>query len=292
MAPEVDCSKRQAPPPAAGAATSTATAGAFGLETSGQPAVGRRLAGGKLAGRAAKAGGGGKVGGGKAGGAAARRTQPWNLETRPLRGQRRCAWTPPSACWRAEYLTTVELQRSGRVRSGGGADGAGAGGGGPLDGSNVTSLAQAHAEIARLRALLRRANVAGGGAPVVGGAAASGGPVRGLGAVGSGVGVGSGDGGGGGGAACSAAWLELLELPAGSKVPQLAAACRAGAKALALEEVAGLEAELMRAPLRPKAGLAGQQDAGWLEVLQANTSGVAMGRWDAGCIDFLQKQAI
>jgi hypothetical protein len=75
-------------------------------------------------------------------------------------------------------------------------------------------------------------------------------------------------------------------------VPQLAAACRAGAEALALEEVAGLEAELMRAPLRPKAGLAGQQDAGWLEVLQANTSGVAMGRWDAGCIDFLQKQAI
>ena len=64
------------------------------------------------------------------------------------------------------------------------------------------------------------------------------------------------------------------------------------AEALALEEVAGLEAELMRAPLRPKAGLAGQQDAGWLEVLQANTSGVAMGRWDAGCIDFLQKQAI
>ena len=29
----------------------------------------------------------------------------------------------------------------------------------------------------------------------------------------------------------------------------------------------------------------------WLDVVQANTSGVAMGKWDAGCIDFLQKQA-
>jgi len=26
-------------------------------------------------------------------------------------------------------------------------------------------------------------------------------------------------------------------------------------------------------------------------VVQANTSGVAMGKWDAGCVDFLQKQA-
>ena len=29
----------------------------------------------------------------------------------------------------------------------------------------------------------------------------------------------------------------------------------------------------------------------WLCVVQANTSGVAMGKWDAGCVDFLQKQA-
>ena len=28
----------------------------------------------------------------------------------------------------------------------------------------------------------------------------------------------------------------------------------------------------------------------WLGVVQANTSGVAMGKWDAGCVDFLQKQ--
>ena len=29
----------------------------------------------------------------------------------------------------------------------------------------------------------------------------------------------------------------------------------------------------------------------WLCVVQANTSGVTMGKWDAGCVDFLQKQA-
>ena len=28
----------------------------------------------------------------------------------------------------------------------------------------------------------------------------------------------------------------------------------------------------------------------WLGSLQANTSGVGMGKWDAGCVDFLQKQ--
>ena len=89
----------------------------------------------------------------------------------------------------------------------------------------------------------------------------------------------------------------------------------------------------MRAPLLPMRGLAGQDAAGWLDVVkvcawhvhsmcmacacvwhvrgmcvacawhvhgmwhvrgsvvvQANTSGVAMGKWDAGCVDFLQKQ--
>ena len=93
-----------------------------------------------------------------------------------------------------------------------------------------------------------------------------------------------------GGAACGEGWLKLLELPADSKLEQLDALCRAGVEAISLDLVPGLEAQLMRAPLRPRPGLAGQDAAGWLDVLQANTSGVALGRWDAGCIDFLQKQ--
>ena len=32
-------------------------------------------------------------------------------ETRRRRGERRCAWVPPRACWQLEYATTLELQR-------------------------------------------------------------------------------------------------------------------------------------------------------------------------------------
>lgn len=33
-------------------------------------------------------------------------------ETRRRRGERRCAWVPPRACWQLEYATTLELQRA------------------------------------------------------------------------------------------------------------------------------------------------------------------------------------
>jgi hypothetical protein len=41
---------------------------------------------------------------------------PWK-ETRRRRGERRCAWVPPKACWQLEYATTLELQRATQVNA-------------------------------------------------------------------------------------------------------------------------------------------------------------------------------